>query len=147
MTLRILGFASSCTIVLALAVPVLTQPESPAALGMAKVKQQTQETSISLSSDELRKPHYLQVKSLTAASKVTGRIELNGKYIKAIDRSTQIDLSPWLTPGKHTVKITGQYYPSNAIVEVKFSGTNTQISQQTSGNGYINQTLIIEVRS
>lgn len=112
-----------------------------------EVKQQTQETSINIDASDLRYPHFLRVNVSQSVTQLQGQIKLDGKLIKTLsDRSTQINLSPYLSQGTNVLKISGQYFPPDAAIAVEFTGPHTQISQQTSGSGSLNQTLIIEVR-
>ena len=144
MKIKNLTFATFWAIVLAVTVTVMTQNSIFA--DAAQVKQQTQETAISLSLADLKQPHLLKVSALTA-TQFTGKIELDGKFFQTIaNKSTQINMSPSLTKGRHIITISGEYRPENSSVSVEFIGPNTQVSQQTGGSGYINQTLIIEVR-
>jgi hypothetical protein len=144
MSLKILLLAIAYNAVLAAAVPIKIHHWS--FVDAAPLKQQTQETMISLESEQLRHPHFLSVSSLAKGTQLTGQIKLNGKYIKKLDNNIKINLAPFLKRGKHTIAISGSYRPVRDSVEVSFSGPNTQVSQQSGGNGYFNQILIIEVR-
>ncbi len=144
MNIKTLTLATFWTAVLAAPATVMTQNSIFA--DAVQVKQQTQETAISLRLADLKQPHILKVSALTA-TQFTGEIELDGKFFQKLkNNSTQINMSPSLTQGRHTITISGEYRPSNSSVSVEFIGPNTQVSQQTGGSGYINQTLIIEVR-
>jgi hypothetical protein len=142
MNINNLVFATVATAILAMAVPIA--PYDSGAVDASQGDRQTQATTISLNSDDLRQPHFLRVS--TAAAQLNGRIELDGKLVQTLKNSrVQIDLSPKLTQGRHILSISGEYRPTNASVQIELIGPNTQVSQQTAGSGSINQTLIIEV--
>jgi hypothetical protein len=143
MKFKIFFLAISYTLVLAASVPVKIQANGVA--DAAEIKQQNQETWVSLSSNALSKPHFLRINTLRTGTQISGKIKLDGKYIKKLDGDIEINLAPFLTPGKHAIDITGTYHPSSDSVRVEFIGPATQVSQQTGGNGDINQTIIIEV--
>lgn len=113
----------------------------------AQIQQQTQTATISLAFRDLRQPHWLSVSSLSPGTKLQGRIELNGKLIQQLNsHSTKIDISSHLSKGENILKISGEYAPANTSVEVQFIGPHTQVSQRTSGDGHLQQTLIVEVQ-
>ena len=110
------------------------------------VQQQGQQTRISLSSNDLKKPHILKVSIPKAGNRLTGQIKVNGKVVKALrNNPTQMNLSPQLSRGRYVIEISGSY-PTNSSVTVEFSGPNTQVSQQAGGSGTIRHTLIIDVK-
>lgn len=135
-----LAFATFSTAVLVAGVPIITGNSILADVTQA---QQTQETTISISSNDLRKPHVLSVSAST--SQLTGRVKLDGEWLQNLNNGIQINLSPYLTRGTHTITIVGNYAPANASVEINFTGPNTHVNQQISGSGSIDQTLTIEV--
>jgi hypothetical protein len=113
----------------------------------SQIKQQTQETSININASDLRAPHFLRVTVSGSVTQLRGQIKLDGQSIQTLsNRSTQIDLSPYLSQGTHVLKLSGQYFPPDAGIAVEFTGPHTQVSQEASGSGSLNQTLIIEVR-
>ncbi|WP_013323913.1 hypothetical protein [Gloeothece verrucosa] len=145
MSIRLFALATLCTATLAAAFPLLTQDTVVADISLNK--QQTQETSISLNSEDLKSPHLLIINASVQSTRLRGYIELDGKRLLNFDRDgIEINLSPSLKPGQHKLKILGQYEPADASVTVRFEGINTEISQQVSGNGSLNQTIIIDVR-
>jgi hypothetical protein len=108
---------------------------------------QSQQTSTSVMTIDKRFPHVLRVNLPPNITQLTGRIELDGKVIKTLKaHPIEINLSPYLTRGKHILKISGRYFPANASVQVQVIGANTRISQQTAGSGSLNQTIIVETR-
>ena len=101
---------------------------------------------INLDSANLGQPYILSV-SATSGTQLTGQITINGTVVKDLkDSSVELDVSPLLPKGTQTIKITGNYQPVESSVEIKLSGPGIEVSQQTSGNGIIDQTLIVNVQ-
>ena len=106
---------------------------------------QLQEMSVNLSSSDLRQPYVLSINALKA-TQLNGRLELDGKLLRNLTkRDAEVNLSPYLSKGQHVIILSGSYSPSSASVQVQLNGANTQISQQVSGSGSLNQRFIIEV--
>ncbi len=111
------------------------------------LNQSIQQTTVTLDATALRQPHILTVATPNVTAELTGDIKLDGKVIQTLNKhSTQINLSPFLAKGRHRVAISGNYYPANSLVKVEFIGLNTQVVQNISGSGQINQILVIDVR-
>lgn len=111
-----------------------------------QIKQQQQETTINLSLEDLRQPHYLKITTSSTTTRISGKVELNGKLLQYLTKnSSSINLSSLLKPGTNVVKISGQYSPVDANINTEFVGNNTQITQQAGGSGYLSQKLIFEV--
>lgn len=107
---------------------------------------QVQEIAITIDSASLRQPYILSL-SASQGTQLTGQITLNGRVIQELkDNQASIDLSPLLSKGRQEIKISGNYQPVQSSVKVEFSGSGTQVSQLASGNGILNQTLIISVQ-
>lgn len=125
----------------------ITLPTSPESNDSAQIiDNQTQQTTINLNSADLNQPHLLKISTNPTKTRLTGQIKLNGKIIQTLKTNhTEINLSPQLTPGKHTIEISGNYNPTNARVQINFTGTNTQITHQIQGTGKINQILTINI--
>ena len=103
-----------------------------------------QHSSLNLSAVDLRQPHILSIN--TSGSQLTGEVIVNGKVVKRLTKSReQINLSPLLSVGKHTVKISARYSPTSSSVNVELSGPGTSISQQNSGNGVLKSTMDVSV--
>ncbi|YAF96537.1 MAG: hypothetical protein AB3A66_02270 [Nodularia sp. CChRGM 3473] len=103
-----------------------------------------QESSVSLSRANLRQPHILSIN--TSGSRLQGNITYNGKVIQQIrDKRAYVNLSPYLSLGKHTVKISTRYSPASSSVSVEFRGPGINVTQQTSGSGILNYTLNVNV--
>ena len=107
---------------------------------------QQQETSIDINSADLNSPHILTINSDTDNLSLNAQIKLNGQLLKTLTKSTEINLSPLLKKGKNLINISGKYSPENATINVKLSGDSTQIDQQSSGSGILDQRLIIFVK-
>lgn len=105
-----------------------------------------QKTAVSINSANLNLPYILRI-TTPADTKLTGQVAINGVAIKKI-KSTQfsLNLSPYLANGTKTVEISGNYQPKSSEVKIEFSGSGTQVNQQISGSGRLNQTLVITVR-
>lgn len=103
-----------------------------------------QTTGVSINSDALKSPHILSIKSTDA--QLTAEVSVDGVVIKKLQGSQSFNLSPYLSDGVNKIEITGSYKPASDSVTVEFSGANTQVTQQTSGNGTLKQSLVITVR-
>ncbi len=105
-----------------------------------------QKTAVSINSANLKVPHILRI-TTPANTKLTGQVAINGVAIKKIQSSQfSLNLSPYLANGTKTVEISGNYQPKSSEVKIEFSGSGTQVNQQMSGSGRLNQTLVITVR-
>lgn len=104
-----------------------------------------QTTGVSISSDALKSPHILSIKSKENAQLI-GEVAVDGVVIKKLQGSQSFNLSPYLKLGVNKVEISGNYKPASSSVSIEFSGANTQVTQQMSGNGTLSQTLIVTVR-
>lgn len=110
--------------------------------------QQLQQSSISLGINDLQKTTTLKITKVNnlSSGSVTGQIKLGGKTIKTIaSNTTELNLSSLLKKGVNVLEISGNYSPNSSSIKIEFAGSNTRISQQTGGNGKINQKLIINV--
>jgi hypothetical protein len=103
-----------------------------------------QESTISLSAFNLSHPHILSIN--TSGSQLQGKITFNGRVIRQIrGKRAYVNLSPYLSVGKHTVKISTRYFPASSSVKVKFSGPGINVTQETSGSGLLNYILNVSV--
>jgi hypothetical protein len=144
MNVRAIAITSSVSICLLAALPSMLDFSFARA---STVNRQTQETAISLSSAELKKPLMLRVGSSQSLTRATGEIRINGRLLKKLSRTvTQIDLAPNLKLGKNLVTVSGQYSPANAAIDIEFISPNNHVSQRMAGSGTINQTLAIEIQ-
>ncbi len=104
-------------------------------------------STISIDAADLEQPHILSVS--IPRGYLEGKIELNGRVLSQLtdrDRDTRIDLSPHLSRGRNVIKISGTYNPERAKVTVELAGSQSQVTQQTAGNGKLNQIIILEVQ-
>ena len=103
-----------------------------------------QENTISLNSNELQQPLYLEI-TAPKNTKLVGKILLEDKAIANLRNNLTINLSSSLKSGKNTISITGNYEPESNSVSVKLQGKNTQSTTSTGGSGILQQKLIINV--
>ncbi|MGB3641194.1 MAG: hypothetical protein WBA39_26980 [Rivularia sp. (in: cyanobacteria)] len=100
---------------------------------------------VSLNAANLSKPHILKIE--TSATQLNGKITVNGKLVKNLSgKTTEIDLSRYLSVGEHKVEISANYAPKTSPIKVELNAPNNNLSQQTSGNGILNYQLSIYVR-
>ena len=105
-----------------------------------------QTTSISVNSNALQSPHILSIKT-TDNTQIDGEVSVDGLVIKKLQGSqTSFNLSPYLEKQIKKIEISGTYKPVSSSVKIEFSSPNTNVTQQMSGNGRLNQTLVITVR-
>ncbi|TFI52929.1 hypothetical protein BLD44_016270 [Mastigocladus laminosus UU774] len=103
-----------------------------------------QQSTISLSAVNLSHPHILSIS--TSGSQLQGKVTFNGKVIRQIrGNRTDVNLSPYLFVGKHTVKISARYSPASSSVNVKFRGPGVNVTQESSGTGVLTYTLHVSV--
>lgn len=123
-------------------------PQQPINQGVMGVNLNIQETTVSLDAVDLKQPYILRVSIANANPRlIAGEIKLNNRVIKSLSNNQiEINLSPLLSIGMHKVEISGKYNPANSQVKVELLGGQTQVTQETSGSGTINQILIINVR-
>ena len=111
---------------------------------------QIQFTRVGIELADLKRPHILRVGGLmnqTAIPMTRVEVKLNGKVIKTIQNSSlELDLAPMMTTGRYEVAISGTTAQRDATISLNFSGINTQVNQQSSGSGEIEQRMIINVR-
>ncbi len=105
-----------------------------------------QTTGISVNSNALKSPHILSIKT-TGNTQIDAEVSVDGVVIKKLQGSqTSYNLSPYLEKETNKVEISGTYKPASSEVKIEFSGLNSNVTQQMSGNGRLNQTLVITVR-
>jgi hypothetical protein len=108
--------------------------------------QNIQMTTLNLQREGLKTPCLLSISPSSSINRLQGQVLLNGKVINRLDsKGVTLNLSSQLKPGSNRLVITGQYTPVDEIVSIHLEGLNTEIDQQTGGNGVLNQTLVIEV--
>jgi hypothetical protein len=114
--------------------------------GLQTVAQSMQMSTISLQKQGLKTPCLLSISPSSTITNFQGKISLNGKIINQLNTTENtLDLSSQLKPGSNQLIITGKYFPPDSTVSIHLKGLNTEIHQQTGGNGLLNQMLVIEV--
>jgi len=105
-----------------------------------------QQSGITLSAANLKQPHLLKISA--NGSQLMGEVKIDKKLLKKIKSNNPeaINLSPYLSVGKHTVEISGNYVPSSAIISIEVSAPGVSMVQESSGNGNLNHTLLINVQ-
>jgi hypothetical protein len=106
---------------------------------------QAQSTTISLDRANLRQPHILRIQGSGKMERID--VKINGKLVKSIaNGSIELDLAPMMTVGSYQVEISGTSARPDDTISLTFTGTNTNITQQSSGAGIIKQMLVINVQ-
>ncbi|WP_107670586.1 hypothetical protein [Cyanothece sp. BG0011] len=142
MSLKPLALATLFTLILSSMVTGL--PKGIDAI--AQNQMSLQRSSISLDATELNQPLLLRIQGLNQTN-IQGQIIVNGQVIKTLEGSNnQVNLSNYLSRGNYEITVKGNYYPSQGSVVIDLQGNQTQVRQQTSGNGLLNQQLNMEVR-
>lgn len=107
-------------------------------------RQQNHQQS-SLRATRLTQPYTLAVKATGRA--INAAVKVDGQTIKTLtSQSEAVNLSPYLSAGRHIIEISGTYSPTSASVQILLTGPGTQISQQVSGGGTLSQTLQISIQ-
>jgi hypothetical protein len=110
---------------------------------------QIQSTTVSIDRADLRQPHILRVQGSTNNSPIRMKrveIKINGKVVRTTtNNSLELNLAPMMKAGRYEVEISGTSPRYNDTISVSFNGKNTNVTQQFSGSGRINQKLVINV--
>lgn len=110
------------------------------------ISSQQQTTGVSVNLNDLKTPHILSIKT-AENTQLNGQITVDGLEIKKLQgNQISFNLSPYLTKGVKKIEILGNYKPASSSVKIEFSGSSTNVTQQTSGNGTLRQTLIVTVQ-
>ena len=123
--------------------PATVQRQSSSQSNSQSSSQSSQQSShVYSGTSRLNQPHVLTVS--TTARSLNATLKINGQTIKTlVNASEVINLSEHLTSGLQTLEITGTYSPASASTQISLTGPGTQISQQVSGSGKLQQTLQI----
>jgi hypothetical protein len=118
-------------------------------MGTDAAGEQVQFTTVGIYRSDLSRPHILRVWGLMnniAVPMERVDVKLNGKVVKSIANSSlEFNLAPLLTAGRYEVEVSGTTRQTNATILLNFAGANTQVNQQSSGSGKIEQKLVINV--
>jgi hypothetical protein len=111
---------------------------------------QVQSTTISVDRADLTQPHILRVQGSADDSPIRMKrveVKVNGKVTRSIvNKSLELNLAPLLKVGRYEIEISGTSPRPDDTISVSFTGKNTNVTQQSSGTGVINQILVINVR-
>ncbi len=111
---------------------------------------QVQSTTVSLNRADLSQPHILRVQGSTNNAPVRMErveVKMNGKVIKTIaNNSLELNLAPMMKAGRYEVEISATSPRIDDTILVNFTGKNTNVTQQSSGSGRIDQKLVIDVQ-
>lgn len=111
---------------------------------------QVQSTNISLDRADLTQPHLLRVRGSANNAPVRMQrveVKINGKVVKTIaNNSLELNLAPMMKAGRYEVEISGTSPRLEDTISLNFIGKNTNVTQQFSGIGSIEQKLVIDVR-
>jgi hypothetical protein len=111
---------------------------------------QVQSTTVSVDRADLSQPHMLRVQG--AANDALIRLQrvevrVNAKLVRSIvNNSLELNLAPLLKIGRNEIEISGTSPQPENTISVNFTGTNTKVSQQFSGNSIVRQTLVVNVQ-
>lgn len=122
----------------------ISQQQSSQSSQSSNSSYQKSSSSVSLRAVDVRQPHILKINSL--GTQFVGKVSIDGKVSKKLDSKTsEINLSPYLSVGEHTVEISGRYSPVSSSIQVELKGPGTNVTQQSSGNGVVNHTMTVTV--
>jgi hypothetical protein len=111
---------------------------------------QVQSTTVSVDRADLTQPHVLRVQGSANDTLVRLRrveVKANAKLVRSIvNNSLELNLAPLLKVGRNEIDISGTAPQPENTISVNFTGPNTKVSQQFSGNSTVKQTLVINVR-
>jgi hypothetical protein len=120
--------------------------QSFASASSSNSSSEEQTTTIDINSANLKQSHTIEITSDSGVA-IVGYIALDGQILRTFTgNKTSLNISPFLSKGKRTVFIAGNYSPVNSSVAVELKGPGTSVSQSTGGSGKIRQTLIINVQ-
>jgi hypothetical protein len=111
---------------------------------------QVQSTSVSIDRVDLTQPHILRVQGSANDAPIRMQrveVKVNGKVVRSVvNKSLELNLAPMLKVGRYEIEISGTSPRPDDTILVNFTGKNTNVTQQSSGTGVINQILVINVR-
>jgi hypothetical protein len=111
---------------------------------------QVQSTTVSVDRADLTQPHVLRIQGSANDTLIRLRrveVKVNAKLVRSIvNNSLELNLAPLLKVGRNEIDISGTSPQPEDTISVNFTGTNTKVSQQFSGNSTVKQTLVINVQ-
>ncbi len=111
---------------------------------------QIQSTTVSIDLADLSQPHILRVQGSNNNAPVRMQrvqVKINGRVVKTIaNNSLELNLAPMMQSGRYEVEIFGASPQLEDTISVNFAGKNTNVTQQFTGTGKIEQILVINVR-
>jgi hypothetical protein len=111
---------------------------------------QVQSTTVSVNRADLTQPHVLRVQGSANDTLIRLRrveVKVNAKLVRSIvNNSLELNLAPLLKIGRNEIDISGTSPQPEDTISVNFTGMNTKVSQQFSGNSTVKQTLVINVQ-
>ncbi|WP_310488644.1 hypothetical protein [Chamaesiphon sp. VAR_69_metabat_338] len=111
---------------------------------------QVQSTIVSIDRADLTQPHILRVQGSANETLIRLRrveVKVNAKVVRSIvNNSLELNLAPLLKVGRNEIEISGTSPQPEDTISVNFTGNNTKVSQQFSGNSTVKQTLVINVQ-
>jgi hypothetical protein len=130
---------------------------NPPVFGQSSVKiatnvnsEQVQSTTVSIDRADLTQPCLLRVQASANNVPIQMQrveVKVNGKVFKSIaNNSLELNLAPLMKIGKYEIEISGSSHRIDDTISVNLIGKNTNITQQVSGSGKIEQILIINVQ-
>ncbi|WP_052055588.1 hypothetical protein [Myxosarcina sp. GI1] len=104
----------------------------------------SQQAFVNLDAANINYPYNLNVN--TSAASLNGTVTVNGKAVAQLNSNrSHLNLSPYLSIGTNVIEISAQYSPNSSEIEVRLSGVDTNVVQQSRGSGVLNCTLTILV--
>jgi hypothetical protein len=111
--------------------------------------EQVNMTTISLARADLRQPHILRINATInnyPMSLSQAAVKINGKLVKtSVNKSIAFNVAPYLSRGRNVVDISARTARTDAAIGVSFKGPNTQVNNQSAGNGSSHQQIVIDV--
>lgn len=104
-----------------------------------------QQATVNIDSQNLGLPYILSVN--ISGTQLTGQVRINNQVVEQLSsNNNQFNLSPYLSIGNNIIEILAHYFPSSSSIGVELVGSDTRVTQQTSGSGVLKYTLTVVVR-
>lgn len=145
MNSRVLFLSTFCSAFLIASTTAMSQNSTNISISQNNNGGGSQSIGIDIESENLGQPYILSI-SAPQDTQITGQITRNDQVIHVLSgNQVSINLSPLLSEGSQIFKISGDYKPTDSSIQIEVSGSSTRVSQQASGNGKLDQALVIEV--